>query len=80
MIQLQKIFPNGHFLLETNSEGKVGETVALLEGQPILEKGNKGDGCFAWVETRTSKGDLYIGSVYGSLQKETDCTLEVDET
>lgn len=45
--------------------GRVGAMVALLADQPLLTFGKKGDGSFVWVKTQTSKGELYIGFVYG---------------
>lgn len=67
--QLNTIFPEGNFSIDTTARGRVGAMVALPAGLPLLDSGQKGDSSFAWVKTQTCKGKLYIGSVYGSYKR-----------
>lgn len=56
-------------MVDTNSRGRVGTTIALPSGFPLLDVGYKGDGSFAWFKTKTNKGELFIRSVYGSYKR-----------
>lgn len=69
LFQLKTIFLNGRFMVDTNSRGRVGATIALPMGLPMLDAGYKGDGSFAWIKTRTDKGIIFIGSIYGSYKR-----------
>lgn len=55
--------------MDTNDRERVRAIVALSTGQPMLNFGRKGDGSLAWVKTQTSKGELFIGLVYGSYKR-----------
>lgn len=43
-VQLGTVFPQGHFVLDTTVNGRVGIFVALPKGQVVLDQGSKGDG------------------------------------
>lgn len=47
----------------------MGSVVVLPVGLPMLDFWSKGNGSFAWVKTCTSKGELFIGFVYGSYKR-----------
>lgn len=64
--QLLHLFLEGNFIMDTNQHGRVDVVVALPTGKSMIDSGCKGDGSFAWAKTRTNKGDLFFGSVYGS--------------
>lgn len=67
--QLNSVFACGHISLDVSPTGRVRTTVILLNSQPILAEGNKGDGGFSWVKTTLSRGEAYIGLVYGSYRR-----------
>lgn len=44
LFQLNTIFPNGGFAVDTRDSGRVCAVVAVPDGQPVLEQGKKGVG------------------------------------
>lgn len=75
MLQLKKIFKDGHYYIDTNVEGKVEVAIVLPSEQKVTEHRKKGDGSFMWVKTETNKGEIYVGSVYAPNNRRQRCNL-----
>lgn len=62
--QLGTINPDATNIIDAPKGGKVEEAIVVPKEYQVITHDTKGDGSFAWVKIRTSRGELGIGSVY----------------
>lgn len=56
-------------MFDVVENGRVGSTIALPTGQALLDHDYKGDSSLAWVKINTTKGELFIASIYGDQRR-----------
>lgn len=74
MLQLKNIFKDGQCFIDIDRENKVGVAIVLPTDQTVLEHGNKGDGSFVWIKTKTSR-EIYMDLVYAPNNRRQQCNL-----
>lgn len=68
--QLKSLFPQVATQVDYIEEGKTGATVIVLSSLKVLVRGARGDGTFAWCTVETKVGNVSVGSIYASNERE----------
>jgi exonuclease III len=68
-LQLQSVFPQGHYHIDSLQNGRVGCAIAAAEQVKVLDSGCKGDGSSAWMLIESEVGPIRIAPMYGTADR-----------